>query len=120
MSIQDSARRITTSHHLRLVSQIYRQQDKKDELLALFENPEIGIRSTVGKNDAEFTRLELKVLKEDLRKNADRIIKLTYPLLAKLVDAKSENDSSQIEALSGADDWFTWSALIEASSGNSK
>jgi hypothetical protein len=112
---QNSVKKITTSHHLRLITQIFSQQGKKEELLTLFENPKIGIDSAVGLGDIEFTRLEIQLLQENLTKNADRIFNQTFSPLEKLLDAKSKEDNvTQIEALSGADDWYVWESLIAA------
>jgi hypothetical protein len=105
---------VLDSHHLRLLSQIYIQQDEKKELLFIFEDPKIGIDSSVGKGDGEFTRLRIQILKEKPGENADGIFKQTFKQLEALINATEKKNSSAVEKLAGANDWFVWDALIEA------
>jgi hypothetical protein len=101
------------SHHLRLVTQIYRQQGQYDDLLGILQNDKIGCGSDVGKGDIEFTRCEIELFKD--RKMFDRVFEQCWSALDRLATAKANDEPrSSVDALSGANDWYTWKNLLEA------
>ena len=110
---QDSPRRVLDSHHLRLVTQIYRQQGQHDDLLGILQNDKIGCASGVGKGDLEFARCEIELFKD--RKMFDRVFEQCWSALDRLAGARERDEPrSAIDALSGANDWHTWKNMLEA------
>jgi hypothetical protein len=110
---QESTRKITSSHHLRLATHIYRQQNELDDLLSLLQNPRVGLDSSVGMGDGEFIRCEIDLLKE--KGLYDQLFDLCHLKLKTLVAAKqSAKDPALIQSLSGTDDWFIWNALLDS------
>jgi hypothetical protein len=98
---------------LRLVTQIYRQQGQHDDLLDILQNDKIGCKSDVGKGDIEFTRCEIELFKH--RKMFDRIFEQCWSALDRLAEAREKGEGqAAIDALSGANDWYTWKNLLEA------
>jgi hypothetical protein len=116
---QESTRKITSSHHLRLATHIYRQQNELDDLLSLLQNPRVGLDSSVGMSDGEFIRCEIDLLKE--KELYDQLFDLCHLKLKTLVAAKqSAKDTALIQSLSGTDDWFIWNALLDSCWNSSK
>lgn len=116
---QDTTRKISSSHHLRLATEIYQLQNQQDDLLSLLQNPKVGIDSPVGMGDGEFIRCEMKLLKET--KQYDRLLEQCHNRLQQLITAKESNEAANIiDPLSGADDWFVWECLLLSSRQSSK
>jgi N-terminal acetyltransferase B complex non-catalytic subunit len=118
---KDVPRKISSAKELRLVTQIYHQQNYNDELLSILNSPEIGIDSDVGKNDVEFIRAKVEILlKQD---KWDDLTALCFSNLEKLCSHREEHPSA-LEATPGniawADDWYIWRALVNASTHISK
>jgi hypothetical protein len=81
-------------------------------LLSILQNDKIGCASDVGKGDIEFTRCEIELFKD--RKMFDRVFELCWSSLNRLAAAKKSDEPSSVDALSGANDWYTWKNLLEA------
>jgi hypothetical protein len=106
-------KKISSSHHLRLATQIYTQQNYQDDLISLLQDPKVGISSSVGMGDGEFTRCEIELLKE--KENFVKVFQLCYSSLEKLILAKENKaETTLLETLSGADDWFIWNSMLES------
>jgi N-terminal acetyltransferase B complex non-catalytic subunit len=118
---KDAPRKILSAKELRLVTQIYHQQNYDNELLTILDSPEIGIDSEVGKNDVEFIRAKIEALLK-LEKWED-LTTMCFSNLEKLCSHREEHPST-IEATPGniawADDWFVWRTLVNASTHTSK
>jgi N-terminal acetyltransferase B complex non-catalytic subunit len=117
LSKKDAPRKITSAKELRLVAQIYRQQNYDDDLLAILDSPAIGIDSEIGKNDVEFIRVKMAILSK--LEKWDELRALCFSNLDKLCTYR-EDSSKSIEETPGniawADDWHVWEAMIKASS----
>jgi hypothetical protein len=114
---KDAPRKITSAKELRLVAQIYRQQDYDEDLLIILDNPDIGIESDVGKNDVEFIRVKIEILTK--LKRWEDLKSLCFNTLDKLCSYR-EDATKRIEETPGniawADDWHVWDSMIKASS----
>ena len=110
-------RKISSTKELRLIAQIYRQQEHDDELLAILDDPDIGIESAVGKNDVEFIRVKMGILSKQLRWKELKLFCLSN--LDSLCRYREEPKSTMEETpgnVAWADDWHVWETMIKASS----
>jgi N-terminal acetyltransferase B complex non-catalytic subunit len=114
---KDAPRQITSAKELRLVAQIYRQQNYDDDLLVVLDSPQIGIESEVGKNDVEFIRVKMEILSQ--KQKWKDLREFCFSSLDKLCIYR-EDSTKSIEETPGniawADDWHVWKAMIKASS----
>jgi hypothetical protein len=110
---QITARKISSTHDLRLITQIYQQQGYKNELLSILQDGTIGVTSSVGKNDVEFIRREIELLLSE--KKFKELHDTCYSRLNELRRTKADAAKAEsIDLLSWADDWFVWTALLKS------
>jgi hypothetical protein len=106
-------RKISSTHDLRLITQIYQQQGYNNELLSILEDDAIGVTSSVGKNDVEFIRREIELLLSE--KKFKELHDFCYSRLDELRKTKADAAKSEsVDLLSWADDWFLWTALLKS------
>lgn len=114
---KDTPRTITSASELRLVAEIYRKQGFDEELLGILNSDDIGIESSVGKNDVEFIRVKIDILKKLERWN--ELSLLCTSSLDKLCQQQEQTTSAAEDiptSLAWADDWYIWENTIVSNS----
>ncbi|TLD39226.1 Tetratricopeptide-like helical [Venturia nashicola] len=110
---KDTPRTITSASELRLVAEIYRKQGFDEELLGILNSDDIGIESSVGKNDVEFIRAKIDILKRLER--WEELASLCASSLDKLCQQQEQTTSAAEDiptSLAWADDWYIWENAI--------
>ncbi|RDI80028.1 hypothetical protein Vi05172_g10050 [Venturia inaequalis] len=114
---KDTPRIISSASELRLVAEIYRKQGFDEELLGILDSDDIGIESSVGKNDVEFVRVKIDILKR--LKRWDDLASLCTSSLDKLCQQQEQKTSAAEDiptSLAWADDWYIWENMITSKS----
>lgn len=114
---KETPRIIDSASKLRLVAEIYRKQGFDEDLLAILDRDDIGIESSVGKNDVEFIRVKLDILKKLQR--WEGLASVCTSSLNKLCQQKEQTASAAEDiptSLAWADDWYIWEHAVISSS----
>lgn len=114
---KETPRTVASASELRLVAEIYRKQGFDAELLDILNNDDIGIESSVGKNDVEFIRVKIDILKKLER--WDELASLCTSSLDKLCQQQEQTTSAAEDiptSLAWADDWYIWENAIVSKS----
>jgi hypothetical protein len=114
---KETPRIIASASELRLVIEIYGKQGFDEDLLAILNRDDIGIESSVGKNDVEFIRVKIEILKKLER--WDELNSLCISSLDKLCRQKEQTKSAAEDiptSLAWADDWYIWENALTSSS----
>lgn len=114
---KDTPRIVTSASELRLIAEIYRKQGFDEQLLGILNSDEIGIESSVGKNDIEFIRVKIDILKKLERWG--ELASLCTSSLDKLCQQQEQTTAAAEDiptSLAWADDWYIWENMIVSKS----
>ncbi|KAF2666048.1 hypothetical protein BT63DRAFT_48014 [Microthyrium microscopicum] len=121
---KDTQRKLSDSHHLRLIDTIYSAQNEYSDLLGVYINTTLDAIPTIGANNIEFIRAKVEVLQKLDRQK--ELFDFAYGSLKALLQAKAsgspkrkaedmeKGQDNRITALSWADDWHIWQAMIDS------
>lgn len=105
----DTVRMIKKSNELRLLAQIYNKQNYDAELLAILDDPTIGIASDVAKHDSEFYLLKLRILQKSGQwEELNRFCVSSLDSLCISIEQNDPEKAGEAAQLVWADNWLVW------------
>ncbi|EON65025.1 hypothetical protein W97_04260 [Coniosporium apollinis CBS 100218] len=104
---------LSTLRELSLLVEIYRRQGRQEQLLAVLEDANVGVGSSLVKYRWEFVSVKLRTLRE--QKLWERLWNYCSHIITEALQANPNSDHAHYEFF--AADWLVWECLLEATSG---